>query len=99
MTSSAPSEQGFIRGFISESRTVIPLLRYLVLQTETHAFCLGLACATLIGFYPFCFLLLSLMRYVVRWHRGADVVIATITEYYPAGQEFFIRNLEASVAK
>jgi hypothetical protein len=52
------------------SRTVFPLFRYLILRTETHAFCLALACAALIGFYPFCFLLLSFVKYLFRWDRA-----------------------------
>src|SRR4029079_11795641 len=90
-------DQGSFRRFLAESRTVIPLFRYLVLQTETHAFCLGLACAALIGFYPFCFLLMSLMRFVFHWPRGANVIIEAIMEYYPTEQEYFVRNLEVSV--
>src|SRR5438093_4491829 len=91
------NENGFFRRFVSQSKTVIPLFRYLVLQTETHAFCLGLACAALIGFYPFCFLLLSVVQYVFRWNRAIEVVIATLREYHPAAQEF-LHNLQATVA-
>ena len=91
------NENGFFRRFVSQSKTIIPLFRYLVLQTETHAFCLGLACAALIGFYPFCFLLLSVVQYVFRWNRAIEVVIATLREYHPAAQEF-LHNLQATVA-
>jgi membrane protein len=95
----APTEQSFFRRFVTESRTVIPLFRYLVLQTETHAFCLALAGAALIGFYPFCFFLLSLMKNILHWNRGADVVIAAITEYYPHSQDTFVNSLVARVGR
>ena len=97
MTAVAPTEQGFFRRFLTESRTVIPLFRYLVLQTETHAFCLALAGAALIGFYPFCFFLMSLMKNILHWNRGADVVIAAILEYYPQSQDFFVNSLVSHV--
>jgi len=47
-----------LRDIATHARSLFPLFRYLILQTETHAFCLALACAALIGFYPFCTLLL-----------------------------------------
>jgi uncharacterized BrkB/YihY/UPF0761 family membrane protein len=90
-------EPRFFKDFVTQSRKLTPLFRYLVLQTETHAFCLGLACAALIGFYPFCFLLLALMRYSFQWSHGESVVIAALHEYFPAAQDYFVRNLKLSV--
>src|SRR5438552_13320525 len=92
-----PTEQGFFRRFLTESRTVIPLFRYLVLQTETHAFCLALACAALIGFYPFCVLLLSLMKHQLYWDTGYQVVVDTLRAFYPAGRDILVYNLDISV--
>jgi uncharacterized BrkB/YihY/UPF0761 family membrane protein len=86
------------KDFVGQSRTVFPLFRYLVLQTETHAFCLALACAALIGFYPLCFLVLSLVKYGFEWGHAYEVVIAALREYYPTAQDFLVRNLETSVA-
>ena len=80
-----------------ETRTLFPLFRYLLLQTETHAFCLALACAALIGFYPFCVLLLSLMRNQFQWDAGYEVVMNTLRAFYPAGRDALIYNLGVSV--
>jgi hypothetical protein len=42
----------------TELKNLFPLFRYLILQTETHAFCLALAAAALLGFFhtPFAWL-------------------------------------------
>jgi len=78
-------------------RSLFPLFRYLILQTETHAFCLALACAALIGFYPFCLLLLSIMRYLLNWDGGFEVVLQAIRLYFPNSQDWLISNLRASI--
>src|SRR5262245_5711770 len=89
--------RGFIRNFVSQSKTLIPLFRYLVLHTETKAFCLALACAALLGFYPFFVLLMSLMKYVFHWNGGVEVIMAGLREYFPVAQEYFVRNLNLTV--
>jgi membrane protein len=91
-------ENGFVKNFVKQSRTVIPLFKYLLLQSETHAFCLALACAALLAFYPFCVLLMSLMKYVFHWTHGVDVIVEALQDYFPAAQEYFVRNLNLSVA-
>src|SRR2546428_4093940 len=78
-------------------RNLFPLFRYLVLQTETHAFCLALACAALIGFYPFCVLLLSLMRHQFHWPGGYDVIVQALRIFYPTSQDWLIGNLRITV--
>ncbi len=87
----------FLDDLITECRSLFPLFRYLLLQTETHAFCLALACAALIGFYPICFLLLSVTLNVFHWQGAHDVVEHAIRIYYPTSQDWLIRNLEVSV--
>jgi membrane protein len=73
------------------------LARYLVLRTETHAYCAALAFFSLVGFYPFATLLLWIARFVVRWRPAETVVLETLREYYPEGKEFLLRNLDLSV--
>src|SRR5689334_2152283 len=80
----------------AEARTLFPLFRYLILQTETHAFCLALACAALIGFYPFCALMLSLMKHQFHWDGGYSVILNALQVLYP-NPDFIVRNLEATV--
>src|SRR5262245_7770881 len=80
-----------------EFKNLLPMFRYLILQTETHAFCLALACAALIGFYPACLVMLSVLKYILRWNAAYNVFIDTVRLYYPTSQEFLIRNLEANL--
>jgi YihY family inner membrane protein len=76
-----------------ELRNLFPLFRYLVLQTETHAFCLALACAALLGFFPASVVLLSLLRYVLHWDAAYNVLLDTLRIYFPTNQAFVIRNM------
>lgn len=75
----------------------LPLLRYLVLRTETHAYCGALAFFALIAFYPSCSLLLWLCRSGLQWAPAQAVVLEALREYYPEGQGFLVRNLEVSI--
>lgn len=77
----------------------LPLLRYLVLTTETHAFCGALAFFALLAFYPGSSLLLSLSRNPLGWDMAHDVLLQALREYYPEGQAFLLRNLEVTVAR
>src|SRR6185503_8577144 len=85
------------KDLLKNSRTLVPLFRYLILQTETHAFCLALACAALIGFYPACLVMLSVLKHIFRWNAAYNVFIETLREYYPTSQEFLIHNLETNL--
>jgi uncharacterized BrkB/YihY/UPF0761 family membrane protein len=74
------------------------LLKYLVLRTETHAYCGALAFFALVGFYPFATLLLWLARDVLHWPPAETVVLQTLREYYPEGKDFLLRNLDFTVS-
>jgi len=86
-----------LKELAAHAKSLYPLFRYLVLQTETHAFCLALACAALIGFYPFCVLLLSIMRHVLHWDGGYSTLQKALQIFYPTGSNFLLSNLEATV--
>jgi uncharacterized BrkB/YihY/UPF0761 family membrane protein len=72
------------------------LLEYLVLTTETHALCGSLAFFAMLGFYPLSVLLVSLARFVWQSPSAHDTVRLALETYYPAGQDFLLRNLEVS---
>jgi membrane protein/epoxyqueuosine reductase len=77
-----------------EVRNLIPLFRYLVLQTQTHAFCLGLAAAALIAFFPASLVMLAIFKNVLRWEGAYDVLLHNVLQtYFPIDQDFVIRNL------
>jgi membrane protein len=90
-------DQELLRRLGREFKNLFPLFRYLVLQTETHAFCLALACAALIGFYPACLVMLSVLKHILHWDAAYNVFMETLRLYYPRDQEFLIRNLENSL--
>lgn len=83
---------------IGEIRNLYPLFRYLILQTETHAFCLALAAAALLGFFPACAVMLTVLKDVLHWPAAYAVMIDTIRIYFPTSQIFVIRNLEVVVS-
>ena len=75
----------------------LPLLEHLVLRTESHASSAGLAFFAMVAFYPLCMLLVWVSGDVLHWSAGETVIRETLREYYPEGQAFLLRNLEASV--
>src|SRR5215472_8451958 len=78
----------------TELKNLFPLFRYLILQTETHAFCLALAAAALLGFFPASVVFLTLLRNVFHWDAAYNVLRDTLTIYFPANQNFVVRNME-----
>jgi membrane protein len=93
-------KKSFVQDLSRHIRSLFPLFRYLILQTETHAFCLALACAALLGFYPFCVLLLSVSKNVLHWDGAYNVGLAAIQAYFPTdprGMDVVLRNLRVSV--
>src|SRR6516164_5074833 len=77
-----------------EIRNLIPLFRYLILQTETHAFCLALAGAALLGFFPSCLVMLAVFKNVLKWNNAYEVLLNTLRAYFPIHHEFVVRNLK-----
>src|SRR3990167_4120583 len=80
-------------------RRPLPLIDYLFLSTETHAHCAALAFFALIAFYPASTLLLVLARDALPGPAAQAVLVETLREYYPQGQDFLVRNLQVSVAR
>jgi YihY family inner membrane protein len=92
----APAESAFARGGWHIAHP-LPLLKHLALRTESHAYSAALAFFALVGFYPFCLLFLWITGDAMHWSAGETVIRETLREYYPAGQSFLLRNLDASV--
>src|SRR5256714_15454666 len=78
-----------------ELKNLFPLFRYLILQTETHAFCLALAGAALIGFFPACLVMLAIFKNILKWDFAYNVFLETVRSYFPVSQGFIYRNLNA----
>jgi uncharacterized BrkB/YihY/UPF0761 family membrane protein len=98
MTPTPPtgSRGAFRRVIARRLRNPLPLADYLFLSIETHALCGALAFFAMLGFYPLSLLMVSLARDVARSPEAQQVVKLALQTYYPAGQDFVIRNLEVS---
>jgi uncharacterized BrkB/YihY/UPF0761 family membrane protein len=61
---------------------------------------LALACAALVGFYPSCLVLLTLLKHVLGWDAAYEVLIDTLGAYYPAPlrRDFLVDNLQATLS-
>lgn len=71
-------------------------LSYLM-RTEVHTFAFSVAANSILAFFPFVVLLMTLIRRVFHSKVMYDVVLQLLRDYLPAGQEFVIRNLNAMV--
>src|SRR5262245_53512644 len=77
----------------------LPLLKYLVIRTESHAFCAAIAFFALLAFYPLCTLMLWVSKGAWGGALAHSVMVEALKEYYPEGQEFLLRNLEVTSAR
>src|ERR1700687_567190 len=95
------------KGAAVRSRTAIPArrpspglvlstIKYLM-RTDVHPFAFSVACNSILSFFPFVVLLMTLIRRVFHSRVMYDVVVELLRDYLPAGQEFLIRNLNAMV--
>ena len=75
---------------------VVSTVKYL-LRTDVHTFAFSVAANSILSFFPFVVLLMTLIRRVFHSRVMADVVVELLRDYLPAGQDFMIRNLNAMV--
>lgn len=68
-----------------------------LLRTDVHTFAFSVAANSILSFFPFVVLLMTLIRRVFHSRVMYDVVVELLRDYLPAGQEFMIRNLNAMV--
>lgn len=71
-------------------------IRYLM-HTEAHTFAFSVAANSVLSFFPFMVLLMTLVRRVFHSQLMYDVVVNLLRDSLPVGQEFVIRNLNALV--
>src|SRR5215469_16953396 len=88
----------FRRRLTQEIKNLIPLFRYLVLQTETHAFCLALAGAATLALFPSCLVMLAVFRNVLKWQFAYEGLLKTIEFYVPVGgADYFTAPLDKRI--
>jgi YihY family inner membrane protein len=67
------------------------------LRTDVHTFAFSVAANSILSFFPFVVLLMTLIRRVFHSRVMYDVVVEFLRDSLPAGQDFVIRNLNAMV--
>ncbi len=75
---------------------LLSTLKYLM-RTDVHTFAFSVAANSILSFFPFVVLLMTLIRRVFHSRVMYDVVIELLRDYLPAGQDFVIRNLNSMV--
>ena len=75
---------------------LVSTVKYLV-RTDVHTFAFSFAANSILSFFPFVVLLMTLIRRVFHSRVMYDVVVELLRDNLPAGQEFVIRNLNAMV--
>jgi len=85
-----PRGRGRSQGVIAST------VKYLM-RTDVHTFAFSVAANSILSFFPFVVLLMTLIRRVLHSRVMYDVVVELLRDYLPAGQEFMIRNLNAMV--
>src|SRR6266478_4886835 len=91
------TDQDFWGRLEREIKNLFPLFRYLLIQTETHAFCLALAGAALLAFFPSCLVMLAIFKNILHWDNAYKVLLDTLQAYFPVNQDFVVRNLRVTL--
>ena len=78
------------------SGLVLSTVKYLM-RTEVHTFAFSVAANSILSFFPFVVLLMTVIRRVFHSRVMSDVIIELLRDYLPAGQDFVIRNLNSMV--
>ena len=68
-------------------------LRYLM-QTEVHTYAFSVAANSILSFFPFIVLLLTVVHRVFHSPAMYNVVLELLRDYLPSNKDFVIRNLQ-----
>jgi len=68
-------------------------LRYLT-QTEVHTYAFSVAANSILSFFPFIVLLLTVVHRIFRSPAMYNVVLELLRDYLPSNKDFVIRNLQ-----
>jgi YihY family inner membrane protein len=99
-TASSRAERASVKAAVrpqpSSGAMVISTIKYLM-RTDVHTFAFSVAANSILSFFPFVMLMMTLIRRVFHSRVMYDVVVQLLRDYLPAGQEFVIRNLNSMV--
>jgi uncharacterized BrkB/YihY/UPF0761 family membrane protein len=70
-------------------------------RTEVHVYSFAVAANVLISFFPFLVAMLLLCRYVLHWNAAVEIILQTVSNYFPKDFHVDFRGylLEASYQK
>jgi uncharacterized BrkB/YihY/UPF0761 family membrane protein len=72
-----------------------PTVHYLM-ETEAHVYALAIAASTLLAFYPFVIVMISICRDVLHWPAAARAVSLALKDFFAGEQgDFIVRNIAA----
>ena len=66
-------------------------------RTDVHTFAFSVAANSILSFFPFVVLMMTLIRRVFHSRAMYEVVVQLLRDSLPAGQDFVIRNLNSMV--
>ena len=79
-----PAHQVWVHDWRALGKSLLTSLRFLM-ETEVHVYSFAVAVNILISFYPFLVAMILLCRNVFHWQAAIDVIIQTVTSYFPDG--------------
>ena len=82
-----------LQPFASAALSRLSTLRYLM-QTEVHTYAFSVAANSILSFFPFIVLLLTIVHRVFHSAAMYDVVLQLLRDYLPSNKDFVIRNLQ-----
>jgi YihY family inner membrane protein len=91
-----PVRKGALRARRRPPSLMLSTVKYLM-RTDVHTFAFSVAANSILSFFPFVVLMMTLIRRVFHSRVMYEVVLELLRDYLPAGQDFVIRNLNSMV--
>lgn len=91
-----PFHQGpqvIVRSWKALWKSIWPSLRFL-LQAEVHVYSFAVAANVLLTFFPFLVLMIMICRSVLHWQAAVNVILQSISYYFPGG---FFSNIRGDL--
>ncbi|HMF74143.1 MAG TPA: YihY/virulence factor BrkB family protein [Bryobacteraceae bacterium] len=77
-----PAPHVLVRSWRALASSIWTSISFL-LQTEVHVYSFAVAVNVLISFFPFLVAMIILCRSVFHWTAGTEIIIRTVTDYFP----------------
>jgi membrane protein len=77
-----PSKEIRLASWRGVVKSLVASVRFLM-ETEAHVYAFAVAVNILISFYPFLVAMILICRRVLHWPAAVDMIIQTVTSYFP----------------